>query len=52
MQAVEVVLFIVVAALALSLVAYLVIPRLRTGVRPPVAARARTGAARGRGDAR
>jgi predicted amidophosphoribosyltransferase len=37
MQAVEVVLFIVVAALALSLVAYLVIPRLRTGVRPPVA---------------
>jgi len=35
MQAVEVVLFIVVAALALSLVAYLVIPRLRTGVRVP-----------------
>ena len=31
MQAVEVVLFIVVAALALSLIAYLVIPRLRTG---------------------
>ena len=36
MQAVEVVLFIVVAALALSLVAYLVIPRLRTGVRAPM----------------
>lgn len=35
MQAVEVVLFIVVAALALSLVAYLVIPRLRTGINPP-----------------
>ncbi len=34
MQAVEVVLFIVVAALALSLVAYLVIPRLRPGARP------------------
>ncbi len=36
MQAVEVVLFIVVAALALSLVAYLVIPRLRPSVRSPV----------------
>jgi predicted amidophosphoribosyltransferase len=35
MQAVEVVLFIVVAALALSLVAYLVIPRLRAGIKPP-----------------
>jgi predicted amidophosphoribosyltransferase len=35
MQAVEVVLFIVVAALALSLVAYLVVPRLRSGVRAP-----------------
>jgi predicted amidophosphoribosyltransferase len=35
MQAVEVVLFIVVAALALSLVAYLVIPRLRAGGRAP-----------------
>jgi uncharacterized protein YbaR (Trm112 family) len=35
MQAVEVVLFIVVAALALSLVAYLVIPRLRPSVRAP-----------------
>jgi predicted amidophosphoribosyltransferase len=35
MQAVEVVLFIVVAALALSLVAYLVIPRLRAGGRVP-----------------
>src|ERR1700712_4172677 len=33
MQAVEVVLFIVVAALALSLIAYLVVPRLRVGVR-------------------
>ena len=35
MQAVEVVLFIVVAALALSLVAYLVIPRLRAAGRSP-----------------
>jgi predicted amidophosphoribosyltransferase len=39
MQAVEVVLFIVVAALALSLVAYLVIPRLRAGAGPVVAPR-------------
>ena len=43
MQAVEVVLFIVVAALALSLVAYLVIPRLRVAARalPPRAAEPR-----------